>query len=146
MGEGPKTNRQLFEQKLELDVTCVGCHRFFDPVGYAFEHYDAVGAFRSNDNGLPIDAAGTVMTGTDIDGSIRDALDLSQKLGQSADVQACVSRRWMEHGLGRRLDDGELCKVLGLKEALVAANGNVREMLVALATSRDFTRIGVQEL
>ncbi|RPI56540.1 MAG: DUF1592 domain-containing protein, partial [Acidobacteria bacterium] len=45
--------------------TCAGCHRLTDPVGFALEHYDAVGRWRTMDGGEPIDASGTLFNGTE---------------------------------------------------------------------------------
>ena len=45
--------------------TCAGCHRLTDPVGFALENYDAVGRWRTQDGGAPIDASGTLYDGTD---------------------------------------------------------------------------------
>ena len=43
---------------------CVGCHRLMDPIGFALEHYDAVGRWRTMDAGSPVDASGTLFDGT----------------------------------------------------------------------------------
>ena len=55
---------------------CASCHRLMDPVGFAFEHYDAVGRWRDIDGGVPIDASGTLFDGSHFDGvaSLEEAL------------------------------------------------------------------------
>ena len=47
---------------------CASCHRLMDPVGFAFENYDAVGRWRSAEAGIPIDAFGTLFDGATFDG------------------------------------------------------------------------------
>ncbi len=47
---------------------CASCHRLMDPVGFAFENYDAVGRWRIADGGAPIDASGTLFDGSTFDG------------------------------------------------------------------------------
>ncbi len=47
---------------------CASCHRLMDPVGFAFENYDAVGRWRAADGGAPIDASGTLFDGSIFDG------------------------------------------------------------------------------
>ena len=42
---------------------CAGCHAFLDPMGLALENYDAVGRWRTLDEGQPIDASGELITG-----------------------------------------------------------------------------------
>ena len=47
---------------------CASCHRLMDPVGFAFENYDAVGRWREADGGVQIDASGTLFDGSRFDG------------------------------------------------------------------------------
>jgi hypothetical protein len=47
---------------------CSGCHRLMDPVGFSLENYDAVGRWRTTDDGLPIDAAGGLPDGSKFEG------------------------------------------------------------------------------
>jgi len=55
---------------------CAGCHRLMDPIGFALENFDAVGAWRSRDAGTPIDASGQMADGTRVDGvvSLREGI------------------------------------------------------------------------
>ncbi len=52
---GVKTLRQTLESHL-LNPTCASCHTLMDPLGFSMENYDAIGAYRTIDNTLPIDA------------------------------------------------------------------------------------------
>ncbi|MCH7750155.1 MAG: DUF1592 domain-containing protein [Acidobacteria bacterium] len=47
---------------------CASCHRLMDPIGFALEHYDAVGRWRTTEAGAPIDASGTLFDGTTFNG------------------------------------------------------------------------------
>ena len=47
---------------------CASCHGRMDPIGFALENFDAVGAWRNEDRGFPIDAAGRLPTGQEFDG------------------------------------------------------------------------------
>ena len=42
------------------NATCTGCHGLFDPLGLAMEHFDAIGQYRATENGLAIDATGSL--------------------------------------------------------------------------------------
>ncbi len=55
-------------QAHKVNPSCANCHRMFDPMGLAFENFDAVGAWRTTDGGAPIDASGTFVDGTPFDG------------------------------------------------------------------------------
>ncbi|MBN1238137.1 MAG: DUF1592 domain-containing protein [Gammaproteobacteria bacterium] len=47
---------------------CASCHAQMDPIGFAFEHFDAIGRWRDAEGGLPIEAASLLPDGTEVDG------------------------------------------------------------------------------
>src|SRR5215831_17708448 len=47
---------------------CSGCHQLMDPVGFTLENYDAVGRWRTSEDGIPIDSAGGLPDGSHFDG------------------------------------------------------------------------------
>ena len=49
---------------------CEGCHKIMDPIGLAMENFDVIGRWRTVDNGTPIDTAGQLVDGTQIDGPV----------------------------------------------------------------------------
>ena len=49
---------------------CVQCHRNFFPLGYALEHFDPIGGWRTDDQAGPVDATGTLVDGTPFDGTV----------------------------------------------------------------------------
>lgn len=58
---GVYTTRQRYEMLHgQLGSTCAACHSLFDPIGFAFEHFDEGGRYRATEAGLPIDATGTI--------------------------------------------------------------------------------------
>ncbi len=61
------TSRQQMEQH-RTNPVCSSCHARMDPIGFALENYDGVGAWRSKDAGSPIDAAGKLPDGTLFEG------------------------------------------------------------------------------
>src|SRR5258708_24255696 len=50
------------------DVACAGCHKLMDPVGFALENFDAVGRWRTSEEGKPVDATGGLPDGSEFDG------------------------------------------------------------------------------
>ncbi|MES1206304.1 MAG: DUF1592 domain-containing protein, partial [Pseudomonadota bacterium] len=56
---GGPTTRQRFAAA-DGASCAVSCHAIIDPLGFPFEHYDGIGAYRTLDNGLPVDASATV--------------------------------------------------------------------------------------
>jgi hypothetical protein len=81
--------------------TCATCHNIFEPMGLALENFDAVGAWRTEDEGVPIDASGVLVDGTKVTGvdSLRELLVRYQD--QFARV---VVEKLLTYGLGRGVE------------------------------------------
>jgi hypothetical protein len=118
------------------DPSCAGCHRLMDPVGFGLEKYDAIGAFRNDENGRVIDARGAIVGSKDLDGPFDGALELGAKLAASPSVQACVARQWFRYALGRHEADADACSLAHIDAAFAA--GHLRELLVAITASDAF--------
>ena len=67
LGDAPRSIRERLEQHRENPV-CASCHATMDPLGFALEPFDAIGRWRTRDDGLPVDARGALVDGTEIDG------------------------------------------------------------------------------
>src|SRR5690606_2459974 len=60
VGEGA-TARERFSAHFAAGTSCAECHALMDPIGFAFEHFDAVGEFRLQENGRDIDVSGAII-------------------------------------------------------------------------------------
>jgi hypothetical protein len=99
-GVEPVTLRQRLERHRE-DKTCAACHAKIDPLGFAFEKYDAVGAFREKDGNVDIDASGKLPDGSIIDGVV----ELRAKLLEDKDAfTRFLAERMLTYALGRGVD------------------------------------------
>lgn len=98
------TNRERVESITGAGTCGENCHHtIINPLGFAFEHFDAVGAYRDDDHGFPIDSAATYQF---VDGrtiSYAGAVDLSRQLAAAPEVHACYARQLLEFVLGRDL-------------------------------------------
>jgi hypothetical protein len=65
--EGPATLRKRLEAHRDKPA-CRNCHALLDPIGFAMEPFDKIGRLRSEDGGLPIDASGTMVDGSKLNG------------------------------------------------------------------------------
>src|SRR6202790_3381349 len=74
-GERPHTMREQMAEH-RANAVCAACHRTLDPIGFAMENFDAVGAWRRADAGAPIDSTGELGDGTKVNGvvELRQAL------------------------------------------------------------------------
>jgi hypothetical protein len=136
----PVTPGTTYRQRLEratADPACLACHRLVDPPGFSLESLDALGRFRTVDNGQPVDASGTIM----LDGrTVRftGAVELGRALATSCDVRLCTARRWLEHALGRSLGDTDEASVREVAAAFAASGFDLRELLVAIVQTQAF--------
>lgn len=120
------------------DPACGGCHRLLDPIGFGFEGYDPVGRFRTMEDKFPVDASGEVLSTEDADGRFVGAAELARKLAGSAQVRACFSTKWMTYALGRQLEDADACTYKHVHQIFEASGGDLRELVVAIASSAAF--------
>ena len=84
--------------------TCNTCHRLINPPGFAFEHYDAIGRWRSHDNGQPVDAGGSLALAGGERITFTDGVDFARQLAASDRVRDCYVLHWTRYALGERLD------------------------------------------
>ena len=98
--DSTKTTRARFEEHT-LDESCAGCHATIDAFGFALENFDGIGKLRSAENGLPIDTAVTISSGSDFDGAYADGAALVTALAASQSVKACLARQIFRSSAGR---------------------------------------------
>ena len=82
--------------------SCNSCHAAIDPLGFALENYDVIGAWRTRDEtGKPVDAKGTTLSGTDVEGltGLRALLLAEPEL-----FARTVTEKLMAYALGRRVE------------------------------------------
>ena len=118
--------------------TCNTCHRTINPPGFAFEHYDAIGRWRSHDNGQPVDASGSLTLAGGERITFTDGVDFARQLAASGRVRDCYVLHWTRYALGERLDT----ETPGL-DALRAgfrADDSIKALLVSIAGSDLFRR------
>ena len=99
-GAKPLSLRERMEQHRK-DAVCAGCHKSMDPIGFALENFDAVGHWRTNDEGGRIDPSGTLFNGAALDGVIglRQAL-----VGQREIFVGVMTEKMLTYALGRGLE------------------------------------------
>jgi hypothetical protein len=91
------TRREQLESHRN-DPKCSSCHSLMDPLGFGLENYDAVGAYRTMDNGSPVDSKGTYPGST---GTFSGARELAKLVAGDARFPACVTQQLYTYALGR---------------------------------------------
>jgi hypothetical protein len=130
------STRQAFAQHSTQDA-CKGCHALMDPIGFGFESFDGMGEYRTVDQGIPVDASGT-LTSTDVNGSFDGAVDLATKVAGSKEVSACMVTQWFRYAFGRGDTPDDGCSLETATQAFDASNHDMRELLVALTQTDAF--------
>jgi Protein of unknown function (DUF1588)/Protein of unknown function (DUF1592)/Protein of unknown function (DUF1595)/Protein of unknown function (DUF1585)/Protein of unknown function (DUF1587) len=133
------TRREQFAAH-EADPSCGGCHSVFDPIGFAFESYDAVGAYRTMDfdENAPVNSSATIETGTDIDGAVANGVELVGRIARSRDVHNCYTRHWWSFALGRPVQEQDETQLSILADGFAASAGDIRTLAGTLTLSDAF--------
>lgn len=136
------TTRDQVEAKTE-PPGCQFCHSKINPAGFAFEAFDAVGKFRTQDHGADVNAADTLtLDGREV--SFDGAVEFSALLADSDTVRRCYETQWFRYGMGRGEANDDVCLLNEIDARTQQKGGSVKELLVSLALSRGF-RFRTQE-
>jgi hypothetical protein len=122
--------------RLEAHVTnaaCSGCHTLMDPIGLALEKYDAIGMYREEENGAPIDTSG------ELDGiSYSDAAGLGVALSEHPNLGPCFVRSLYRYAVGRSAEPGEEELLAALGRRFASSGYVVSDLLRELLLSEGF--------
>lgn len=130
----PLSTRQRVEQH-RGNPACSGCHRVIDPPGMALENFDATGAWRTADNGVPIDATTDLYDGRRMDGAagLRAALVAHEDM-----VLRNFTQELMTYALGRRLSYRDMPGVRAIVRGAARENNRFSSFIKGVVTSDAF--------
>jgi hypothetical protein len=126
--------------RLEQHTTqplCKGCHDHIDPPGFALESFDAVGRFRTQDAGVPVDSSGTMASGVDVDGAFASGGELLERIAHSSDVKKCFAQHYLSHAVLRDLSNEDACSLSRVTDGF-AQSGDLKQLVLAIAGSDAF--------
>lgn len=130
-GSAPKTTREEVELLTAPD-SCSPCHVLFNPMGFAFEGFDALGQVRTDEDGEPINTAGTItVDGAELE--IDGAIDLIQAIAPSDEVKRCYAKKWFSFAHGRNVTNADMPVVDGL-----VADLSVQEIVAAIVSDPSY--------
>lgn len=124
------------------DPVCSGCHTRIDPIGFGFEHYDAVGRFRTKDGTHSIDSTGEILLTEQTNGSFDGVDELAQLLAGSPEVEACYTLQWSRHAIGSAEASELQCVQDEISAAFTKAEGRLDSLVLALVGTRFFRERG----
>lgn len=137
------TLRQRLEQH-RADPACANCHKLMDPLGLALENYDAIGRFRTHDDGQLIDASGILPDGT----KVKDAQELRKVLSSKNrdDFVQCLTEKMLTYALGRGLEYYDKCAVDKIVDKLKKDDYRFSTLLTEIVLSDPFQKKGTRDL
>jgi len=114
---------------------CAGCHKIMDPIGLALENFDGVGAWRTMDSGVKIDASGQLVDGTKLDGpsSLRKAL-----LDRPEAFVGTVTEKLLMYGAGRETKYYDMPAVRSIMHGAAQGGYRFSDLVLGIVNSAPF--------
>jgi hypothetical protein len=131
------TLRQRMEQH-RADALCASCHARMDPIGFAFENFDGIGAWRDKEGGHAIDASGELLTGE----TFKTASDFLAILSQEKKDQfvRTLADKMLTYALGRGLEYYDKCALDEITKSVSKSDYRFSSLIMAVAKSTPFQK------
>lgn len=132
---GSLTMRQMMEIHREKPL-CASCHARMDPIGLALENFNAIGKFRDQENGQPIDTAGQLITGE----KFQTVEELSKILvtSRKKDFYRCLSEKLLTYALGRGIEYYDSPAIGRIVDQMEKDGGKLRSLIHGIVESTPF--------
>ena len=135
-GEGgkPLTLRQQMEMHRAVEP-CKSCHKIMDPIGISLENFDAIGHWRTEDEGQPIDSVGVLVDGSQMNGvaGLREAM-----LRYSPQFVRNVTERLLTYALGRGVEYYDMPLVRSIVRDAGSNNYRFSSLVLGIVKSNAF--------
>jgi mono/diheme cytochrome c family protein len=128
------TMRDIMDRH-HTNPVCASCHKIFEPIGLAFENYDATGAWRTLDEGNPIDASAVMIDGTRVDGVVGLRGMLVKYSDQFVRV---VTEKLFTYALGRGVEDGDMPAVRAIVRGSAPGEYKMSSIILGIVKSDQF--------
>jgi hypothetical protein len=136
--EGESQKSRSVRERMEThraNPVCANCHKLMDPLGFALENFDAVGAWRTRDMGQPLDVSGQLTDGTRVDGVVM----LRQALLKRPEVLvSTLTEKLMTYGIGRGIGYYDMPAVRGIVRTSATDNYRFSSLILGIVTSKPF--------
>jgi Protein of unknown function (DUF1592)/Protein of unknown function (DUF1588)/Protein of unknown function (DUF1587)/Protein of unknown function (DUF1585)/Protein of unknown function (DUF1595) len=133
-GAAKQTMRQQMEMHRKVEP-CASCHKIMDPIGFSMENFDAIGKWRTDDDGSPIDASGVLVDGSKLDGvhGMREAL-----LRYSPQFVRVITEKLLIYGLGRGTEYYDMPLVRSIVHSAEPGNYRFASLVLGIVESAPF--------
>jgi hypothetical protein len=129
----PSLRQKMIDHRIRPD--CVNCHKLMDPIGFALENFDAIGAWRTMDGTAPVDAGDVMYDSTKVDGvaGLRSWL-----LGRSDLYLRTVTEKLMTYALGRGAEAGDMPLIRSIVSDAKRNNERFSSLVLGIVRSAPF--------
>lgn len=140
-GELPDDGKELkgtLRQRMEMHRSkpiCASCHQRMDPLGFAFENYDAIGKWRDKDGKFDIDPSGELPGGRKFKGPRELRAILMER---EVDFRRCLTEKLLTYALGRGLEYYDKCAVEDICAAAARSDNRFSSLVLAIVRSEPF--------
>jgi hypothetical protein len=132
------TLRERMEQH-RSDALCASCHARMDPIGFAFEHFDGIGAWREQDAGEKVDASGELLTGEEFKDH-SELIDILAAQKRDQFVRA-LADKVLTYALGRGLEYYDKCALDEITTRLAKNDYRFSELVLGVVKSTPFQKL-----
>lgn len=133
-----KSVREVFEAH-RADPVCASCHVVMDQLGFSLENYDAIGAYRTVDNGFDIDSTGELPDGQTFD----NANEMADIIAKDPRFSRCTVKKIYTYSIGRGPGDADDYFIDDIDKAFKTKGLKMKELLKLIVKSAPFrTRHG----
>ena len=117
------------------NVACAGCHKLMDPPGFALENFDAVGRWRTSEEGRPVDSTGGLPDGSRFEG----VTGLERALLRHPELfVGTLTEKLLTFALGRGVGPSDAPAVRKIVRDARANDYRFSSLIVGIATSTPF--------
>jgi hypothetical protein len=130
----PNMRQKMETHRVRTD--CTQCHRLMDPIGFALENFDAIGLWRSHDEGDAINAKDLFFDNTTVDGpvALRDWL----VKGYGNQFVLVATEKLLTYALGRGVEAGDMPLVRAITRDVMKNNGRFSSIVLGIVRSQPF--------
>lgn len=137
LDEGKVLTGNLRDQMVQhrSNATCASCHERMDPIGFGFENFDAVGRWRVNDGGSPINAADKLSSGESFNGPTElKAVLIKRKV----DFMRCLTEKMLTYAIGRGMEHFDRATIDNIVTSIDKQNGKFSALVIGVVKSMPF--------
>ena len=126
--------KKMMDHRVRID--CAQCHRLMDPIGFTLENFDAIGLWRSHDEGEAIDAKDMMFDNTTLAGpaGLRDWLSSAY----GTQFVTVATEKLLTYALGRGVEHRDMPLVRAISREVIASNGRFSAIVLGIVRSQPF--------